>query len=51
MIVYWDAIRHTSFDLWHLAAASTLGAGAFLAFDRRQKEICSTLSLRTGQHQ
>jgi predicted nucleic acid-binding protein len=43
----WDK-RHTSFDLWHLAAAWTLGAGAFLTFDKRQKEICATLSLRTG---
>jgi predicted nucleic acid-binding protein len=42
------AARHTSFDLWHLAAAWTLGASAFLTFDKRQKEICPTLSLRTG---
>jgi len=41
-------IRHTSFDLWHLAAAWTLGAGTFLTFDKRQKEICVTLSFRTG---
>lgn len=41
-------LRHTSFDLWHLAAAWTLGAGAFLTFDKRQIEICSTLALRTG---
>ena len=40
--------RHTSFDLWHLAAAWTLGAGVFLTFDKRQKEICATLSLRTA---
>jgi predicted nucleic acid-binding protein len=40
--------RHTAFDLWHLAAAWTLGAGAFLTFDERQKEICEALSLRTG---
>jgi hypothetical protein len=40
--------RHTAFDLWHLAAAWTLGAGAFLTFDERQKEICQTLSFRTG---
>ena len=43
----WDKC-HTSFDLWHLAAAWTLGASAFLTFDKRQKEICATLSLRTG---
>jgi aryl carrier-like protein len=40
--------RHTSFDLWHLAAAWTLGAGAFLTFDERQKEIGRTLSFRTS---
>ncbi len=39
--------RHTSFDLWHLAAAWALGAAAFLTFDERQKEICRVLSLRT----
>ncbi len=46
MIVYPD----TSFilSLWHLAAAWTLGAGAFLTFDKRQKEICGTLALRTS---
>jgi predicted nucleic acid-binding protein len=40
--------RHTSFDLWHLAAAWTLGAGVFLTFDERQKQIGRTLSFRTG---
>jgi len=39
--------RHTAFDLWHLAAAWSLGAGAFLTFDERQKEICKVLSFRT----
>lgn len=39
--------RHTSFDLWHLGAAWALGAGAFLTFDERQKEICRNLSFRT----
>jgi hypothetical protein len=34
--------------MWHLAAAWTLGAGAFLTFDERQKQICRTLSFRTG---
>jgi predicted nucleic acid-binding protein len=43
----WDT-RHTSFDLWHLAAAWTIGASAFLTFDKRQKEICAPLSFRTG---
>ena len=42
------ARRHTAFDLWHLGAAWALGAGAFLSFDSRQKEICKTLSFRTG---
>jgi predicted nucleic acid-binding protein len=40
--------RHTSFDLWHLAAAWSLGAGAFLTFDERQKEVCRALSFRTA---
>lgn len=39
--------RHTVFDLWHLAAAWSLGAGAFLTFDERQKEVCQVLSFRT----
>src|SRR5439155_25338312 len=38
--------RHTALDLWHLGAAWALGAGAFLSFDDRQKEICANLSLR-----
>ena len=33
------AKRHAGFDLWHLGAAWALGAGAFLSFDDRQKEI------------
>lgn len=36
--------RHTAFDLWHLAAAWSFGAGAFLTFDERQKEIGRLLS-------
>ncbi len=40
--------RHTPFDLWHLAAAWCLGAGAFLTFDERQKEVCRLLSFQTG---
>jgi hypothetical protein len=39
--------RHTAFDLWHLAAAWSLGVGVFLTFDERQKEICKLLSFRT----
>ena len=37
--------RHTSFDLWHLGAAWTLAAGAFLTFDKRQKEIARLLGM------
>jgi len=40
--------RHTAFDLWHLAAAWTLGAGAFLSFDERQQEVSRSLSFRTS---
>ena len=40
--------RHTGLDLWHLAAAWTLGAGAFLTFDLRQREVCVALSFRTS---
>lgn len=31
--------KHTSFDLWHIGAAWSLSAGAFLTFDERQKEV------------
>ena len=37
--------RHTSFDLWHLAAAWALSAGVFLTFDQRQKKIANLLGL------
>lgn len=37
--------RHTSFDLWHLGAAWSLSAGAFLTFDKRQKEIANILGM------
>jgi len=40
--------RHTTFDLWHLAAAWTLSAGAFLTFDRRQEAIARVLGMKTG---
>lgn len=33
--------RHTTFDLWHLAAAWSLSAGAFLTFDERQGKIAA----------
>ncbi len=39
--------RHAAFDLWHLGAAWALGAGAFLSFDDRQKQVCKLLSLKT----
>jgi hypothetical protein len=39
--------RHSAFDLWHLAAAWSFGASAFLTFDERQKEICKVLSFQT----
>ncbi len=39
--------RHPAFDLWHLGAAWALGAGAFLSFDDRQKQVCKLLSLKT----
>lgn len=39
--------RHTAFDLWHLAAAWSLSAGAFLTFDRRQERIARTLGMKT----
>ena len=37
--------RHTAFDLWHLAAAWTLSAGAFLTFDKRQAVIARLIGL------
>jgi predicted nucleic acid-binding protein len=37
--------RHTTFDLWHLGAAWALSAGAFLTFDKRQKEIATLLGM------
>ena len=39
------AKRHTSFDLWHLGAAWSLSAGAFLTFDQRQREVANLLGL------
>lgn len=37
--------KHTTFDLWHLAAAWSLSAGAFLTFDRRQGKIAGLLGM------
>jgi predicted nucleic acid-binding protein len=39
--------RHTTFDLWHLAAAWSLSAGAFLTFDQRQEKIARSLGMKT----
>ena len=38
--------RHTTFDLWHLAAAWSLSAGAFLTFDRRQETIALAMGMK-----
>jgi hypothetical protein len=40
--------RHTTFDLWHLAAAWSLSAGAFLTFDRRQAKIARVMGMKSG---
>jgi predicted nucleic acid-binding protein len=37
--------RHTTFDLWHLGAAWSLSAGAFLTFDQRQKAVATLLGM------
>lgn len=37
--------RHTTFDLWHLAAAWSLSAGAFLTFDARQAVVAKALGM------
>lgn len=37
--------RHTTFDLWHLAAAWSLSAGAFLTFDQRKGKIARLLGM------
>jgi predicted nucleic acid-binding protein len=39
--------RHTTFDLWHLAAAWSLAAGAFLTFDQRQEKIARIMGMKT----
>jgi hypothetical protein len=43
----WKA-RYTAFDLWHLAAAWSLSAGAFLTFDQRQEKIARILGMKTA---
>jgi len=37
--------KHTTFDLWHLAAAWSLSAGAFLTFDERQGKIARLMGM------
>lgn len=37
--------RHTTFDLWHLAAAWSLSAGTFLTFDKRQQKIAKVMGM------
>ena len=37
--------RHTTFDLWHLAAAWSLSAATFLTFDQRQAKIAGLLGM------
>ncbi|HZF00852.1 MAG TPA: PIN domain-containing protein [Methylomirabilota bacterium] len=37
--------RHTAFDLWHLAAAWSFSAAAFLTFDKRQARIAKSLGM------
>ena len=39
------AKRHTTFDLWHLAAAWSLSAGVFLTFDRRQGALAKIMGM------
>lgn len=37
--------KHTTFDLWHLGAAWSLSAGAFLTFDQRQQRVARLLGM------
>jgi len=37
--------RHTTFDLWHLAAAWSLSASFFLTFDQRQDKIAGLMGM------
>jgi predicted nucleic acid-binding protein len=37
--------RHAAFDLWHLAAAWSFSAAAFLTFDKRQARIARSLGM------
>jgi predicted nucleic acid-binding protein len=38
--------RHTTFDLWHLAAAWSVSASTFLTFDQRQGKIARLMGMR-----
>ena len=38
--------RHTTFDLWHLAAAWSLSAGVFLTFDQRQGKLARIMGMK-----
>ena len=38
--------RHTTFDLWHLAAAWSLSAGTFLTFDQRQGKVAELMGMK-----
>ena len=37
--------RHTTFDLWHLAAAWSLSAGTFLTLDQRHAKIAGLMGM------
>jgi predicted nucleic acid-binding protein len=37
--------RHSTFDLWHLAAAWSLSAGVFLTFDQRQGKVAELMGM------
>ncbi|HEV8544194.1 MAG TPA: hypothetical protein VGR78_17535 [Verrucomicrobiae bacterium] len=37
--------RHTTFDLWHLAATWALSAATFLTFDQRQRKIAGLMGM------
>jgi PIN domain len=37
--------KHTAFDLWHLGAAWSLSAGAFLTFDARQGKVAELMGM------
>jgi hypothetical protein len=39
------SFSQTSFDLWHLGAAWSLSACAFLTFDQRQRRLAALLGM------